>query len=414
MIPRKRLDITWADMVSGIGYCLRSPNREMVEQRIERLWSEKGSILPCLSVRSGFDALLQALNFEPGTEILVSAITIRGMTRIIEAHGLVAVPIDIDCKHLIVRPESMAKAVTPRTKAILVAHLFGSYMPMEPILQFAQAHNLLVIEDCAQAYVGNEYRGHPQSDVSLFSFGPIKTATALAGGILQFRDASLCHATRLYQEQWPVQSRWRFLTRILKYSILIFLSYRLTYSIFLASCSLFKLNHDRLISQSVRGFSGDNFLRQIRQRPSSALLSLMERRIRKFDPDKIVERAKLAEYLIKLTPSLQRPGSQAIKHTHWVFPILCDSPEKLMHYLWSQGFDATQGGSSLSVVEPPAHRPEMNPVAAQQFFEQLLYLPVYVGMSSQDIERLACVLNECDILNHDVNATFVDDSAIAK
>lgn len=398
MIPRKRLDITWADMLSGMGYCLRSHDRRTVEQRLERLWSENGFILPCLSVRSGFDALLQALKFEPGTEILVSAITIRGMTRIIEAHNLVPVPVDIDCTQLAVRPESMAKAVTSRTKAILVAHLFGSHMPMEAIVHFAQAHNLLVIEDCAQAYAGHEYRGHPQSDVVLFSFGPIKTATALAGGILQFREASLCTATRLCQEQWPVQSRLYFLARILKYSLLIMLSYRTTYSIFIGVCSALKLNHDRIISQSVRGFSGDNFLKQIRQRPSSALLSLVERRIRRFNPDRIVERVKLAEQLIKLTPSLKRPGIQASHHTHWVFPILCDCPEQLMQYLWTQGFDATQGGSSLSVIEPPAHRPEMNPVEAKQFFEQLLYLPIYIGISSQDIERLACVLNECDLV----------------
>ena len=396
MIPRKRLDITWKDLLFGMGCCLKLENRQSIELKLQQVCPEGAASLVCLSVRSGFDALLQTLNFEPGTEILVSAITIRGMTRIIEAHGLIPVPVDLDFEKLVIRSESMAKAVTARTKAILVAHLFGSRMPMEPILHFAQAHNLLVIEDCAQAYADKAYWGHPQSDVSLFSFGPIKTATALAGGILRFRDPALCHSVRLCQDRWPIQSRLRFLARMGKYSLLMVLSYRATYSIFVGLCSVFKQNHDRLISNSVRGFPGEDFLARIRQRPSSPLLALLERRLRRFDPDRIAQRVRLAEQLIKLTPSLRRAGSQAFEHTHWVFPVLCDCPEQLMHYLWSKDFDATQGGSSLSVVEPPANRPELNPVAAQQAFRQLLYLPVYVGISSQDVEQLARVLNEYD------------------
>ncbi len=71
-----------------------------------------------------------------------------------------------------------------------------------------------------------------------------------------------------------------------------------------------------------------------------------------------------------------------------------------MRYLWGKGFDATQGGSSLYVVAPPVDRPELAPVEAQQVFQQLLYLPVYVGLSSQHIERLAAALNESDRSHH--------------
>lgn len=401
MIPRKRLDLGWSDLLAGLSYCLQLSNCRTIELRLEQAWASGKDSLICLSVRSGFDALLKALDFEPGDEILVSAVTIRGMTHIIEAHGLVPVPIDLDFTQLAVQPESMAQAVTMRTRAILVAHLFGSRMPMDPIVSFAQSHNLLVIEDCAQAYVGEPYRGHPESDVSLFSFGPIKTATALAGGILQFRETSLCDAVRECQARWPIQSRLRFLSRILKYSLLMVLSYRATYSFFIGLCSVFKLNHDHIISKSVRGFAGKDFFVRIRQRPSAVLLALLERRLKRFEPDRIAERVRLAEQLIQLTPDLKRPGSKASEHTHWVFPILCDCPEGLMHYLWHKGFDATQGGSSLYVVEPPANRLELDPIEAKQAFSQLLYLPLYPGMSSKDIKRLACALHEygqdCDM-----------------
>jgi len=72
----------------------------------------------CLSVRSGFDALLAALALPAGAEVLTSALTIRDMTRIIEAHGLVPVPVDLDMRRLAVRPEDLARAATPRTRAV--------------------------------------------------------------------------------------------------------------------------------------------------------------------------------------------------------------------------------------------------------------------------------------------------------
>ncbi|MEO1127022.1 MAG: cell wall biogenesis protein, partial [Cyanobacteria bacterium J06639_16] len=74
MIPRKRLDIGWTDLLYGIKHCLWPQSRKAIETRLEQLWSEKDASLVCLSVRSGFDALLHTLNFPAGTEILVSAV----------------------------------------------------------------------------------------------------------------------------------------------------------------------------------------------------------------------------------------------------------------------------------------------------------------------------------------------------
>lgn len=265
---------------------------------------------------------------------------------------------------------------------------------MKPILQFAKTYNLLVIEDCAQAYTGNEYCGHPQSDVSLFSFGPIKTNTALAGGILHFRERSLCHAVRLHQARWPRQSQWQFCERICKYALLKMLTYQATYTLFVSMCSRLKVSHDEIISNSVRGFPNDIFFDRIRQQPSIALLAVLTRRLEQFSHKRIAERINLAKTLLSLTPMLEAPGSLAANHTYWVFPILCEHPEKLMYYLWRRGFDATKGGSSLYVVDAPADRPEMAPTQAKQMFEQLLYLPFYAGLSLQEIEQLAIALKE--------------------
>jgi dTDP-4-amino-4,6-dideoxygalactose transaminase len=397
MIPRKRLDIGWTDLLFGIAACLWPGHRDSMRHRLERLWSPQGHGLAFLSVRSGFDALLSVLDLPRGSEVLVSAITIRDMTRILEEHGLVPVPVDLDMRTLAVDPESLARAVTPRSRAILVAHLFGSRMPLEPVLSAAREHGLFVIEDCAQAYCADPYRGHPECDVSLFSFGPIKTATALAGGLITFRDRSLRGRVAERQAGWPVQGRGRFLTRICKYSFLKLLSYRPVFSLFYQGCRIVGASHDEIISASVRGFSGTGagpgFFERIRQQPSFPLLALLARRL-KSDGTGIEERASLARRAIGLMPDVERPGDQAPWHTHWVFPIQEDEPEMLIPSLWARGFDATRGASSLCVVDPPADRPEMEPARARRAFSRLLYLPVHPGLRRRDVERLAQAVQE--------------------
>jgi perosamine synthetase len=393
MIPRKRLDLTWSDILFGITQCFWPKPLELIQPRLENLWSSQETCLACLSVRSGFDAMLSVLNFPTGSEILVSAITIRDMTRILEKHGLVPIPVDLDMEKLTVRLDLLKQAVTPQTRAILIAHLFGSRMPMTPIVRLAQEHHLFLIEDCAQAFTGGDYRGHPDSDVSMFSFGPIKTATALGGGLLRFKHANLCHQVRQLQSQWPLQTRRQLLVRLGKFAVLHGLSYRPMFSLFTIACRCLRINHDTVISDKVRGFTGDNWLAKIRHQPSSPLLTLLEHRIKNLGKEDITKRIAVAQQAIHLLPTVERPGSQADFHTHWVFPIQHEAPEPLMQHLWTKGFDATRGASSLSVVEPPAQRPETTPTEVRKVFEEILYLPVYVGVSIQELEKLARIVN---------------------
>ena len=107
MWVRKRLDIRWSDLGSALRDCLTRWNRGALADDLEDLWSPAGDALPCLSVRSGFDLWLQSLALPPGSEVLVSAITIRDMVRIIEAHGLVPVPVDVNPEDLSVNVESL-------------------------------------------------------------------------------------------------------------------------------------------------------------------------------------------------------------------------------------------------------------------------------------------------------------------
>jgi perosamine synthetase len=91
--------------------------------------------------------------------------------------------------NLQIRLDQLDKLVTPLTKVLVVAHLFGSIAPLDDVLSWAKQRGIFVIEDAAEAYIGKDYKGHPASDAVLFSFGTIKTSTAFGGAIMTVR----CH-----------------------------------------------------------------------------------------------------------------------------------------------------------------------------------------------------------------------------
>lgn len=389
MYARKRLDIGWLDLVAGILACGTARDRIALAARIESRWSA----LPCLSVRSGFDLYLRAVGLPPGSEVLTSAMTIADMPRILQHHGLVPVPVDLDMNTLAPRPELLARALTPATRAILVAHLFGSRVPLEPIVALAARHRLLLIEDCAQAFTGDDCVGNRGSDVAMFSFGSIKTATALGGALLCVRDPDVMARMKRLQAALPVQKRTALLRRLVKYTILKALSTRAAYASFTRICRGAGLDHDALIHGATRGFAADRLFTEIRRAPAAPLLALLERRLSRYPAARVTRRAAIGESLTRRLPrGVERPGRRAAAHTHWVFPIVGDDPTAMIDALAREGFDATRR-SSLIAVEPPPGREELDPVEVRRALARMVFLPVYPELPAHALARLARVLS---------------------
>lgn len=398
MIPRKKLDIGWGDLAWGLARAASSvvtaatlPHRaerlrRTGQARLEARWDAEGSAVATLSVRSGFDLLLTTLRLPRGSEILCSAVTIADMATIARAHGLVVVPVDMDMTTLSVTSDALERAWSPRSRLLLVAHLFGSRMPLDNISRWARTRDLLVIEDAAQAFTGDAYRGHPGSDVSLFSFGPIKTGTCLGGGLLRFRDPGLAARVREAQERHPVQTESRFLRRAFKYAFIALLLTSPAYSTFVALCRARGVSHDALINGAVRGFAGEALLSGIRHQPSGALLSLMERRLaphRQAATLRGVEtRIAHARDLLASLPHLPRPGTEAGFHSHWVVPFQVLDPDLTGEILRRAGIDATRGASSLAALPPPWDRSGAAPEQAHRVMEQVLYLPCHPRLAA--------------------------------
>ena len=392
MWSRKRLDIGWFDLLAGIGACFSLRNRNQLQNEVEQFWSAAEDSLACLSVRSGFDLLLKTMNYPAGSEVLISALTVPDMVRILEEHQLVPVPLDLDKEHLAPTPEMIRRAVTPKTKSVVIAHLFGIRIPLDSLIEESHRHELLFIEDCAQAFAGLSFSGHPQADVSMFSFGTIKTSTALGGALFRVADQNRLQMMQQEQNAYPVQNRLSHLRRWVTAAVLKALSWYFLFGLIVRICRLFRIDYDRLFNTMVRGFPGPELIPRLRRQPCSALLLLLKRRLKRFDHTRLAERTRKGNLLAEVLRNRVRcPTGNCAPNSHWVFPVLSEDPRQTVRLLAQSGFDATQG-QSMCVVDPPQQRPEGEPKLACELLKQVVFLPLYPEQPDDEVERLADVI----------------------
>jgi len=134
-----------------------------------------------------------ALGLGPGDEVIVPAFTWITSANSAEYVGAKAVFVDVELDTFNIDPRAFEAAITSRTKAVVVVHLFGLSAKMDEILAVANKHGIHVIEDAACA-VGTTYKGQPVGaigDIGCFSFHPRKVVTTGEGGMVTMRDETL-------------------------------------------------------------------------------------------------------------------------------------------------------------------------------------------------------------------------------
>jgi len=151
------------------------------------------------SATSGLYAAVGAAGVGPGDEVIVSPYTmIASATAALIFNG-VPVFADIDPETFTLDPASVEKCITERTKAIVVVHIFGQAADMDPIMELARRHNLIVIEDCAQIPFGT-YKGRPVGTVGhmgVFSLNYHKHIHCGEGGVVVTNDDDLAESLQL-------------------------------------------------------------------------------------------------------------------------------------------------------------------------------------------------------------------------
>lgn len=392
MIPRKRLDFS---LYCALRFCLNlfTKTDTKARKKLQFLFSEDSRIsLPFLSVRSALDATLTALALPPDTEVLVSAVTIPSMIHVIEEHGLIPVAVDIDKDTLAPLIDDAKKKITTNTKIFIFAHLFGSVSDLTPLAQFCQTNNIFLIEDCAQAFIGPEYVGHPASDAVLWSFGPLKTATALLGAMATFsgRHAALAEKINTVCAAWPVYSRYDYGIRIFKYSVLHIFSQPIVYSIFVNIFKLLNKDIDTFISKTTRSFPKDKLFSFIRTQPNTALIRSMAWRLSGYPLWQIESREKNGEERVaQLGLSTQVPGEKTIRRTFWLFPWCAPEAASSIVNFRANNIDASAASSSIVCI---SSNPAIETPQAHKLMQSIVYLPLDIAPHKNLEKNIAKIL----------------------
>lgn len=174
--------------------------------RFEAEFAEMTGAKTALTVVNGTAALhlaLAALEIAPGDEVIVPSLTFIATANAVRYCGATPVFVDIDPKTWCLDPQKVATAVTARTKAIIVVHLYGHPADMDAINEIAKAKRLRVIEDAAEAILAR-YKGKPTgglADVATYSFYGNKVFTCGEGGALTTNFPELAARARLLRGQ---------------------------------------------------------------------------------------------------------------------------------------------------------------------------------------------------------------------
>ena len=182
---------------------VNGPDVHALQGELEQYLGVK-HVIPCANGTDALQISLMAMGLERGDEVITSDFTFAATVEVIALLGLKQVLVDVDPDTMVMNPEALRCAITPRTRAIIPVHLFGQCAPMEEIMKIAKEHNLLVLEDTAQA-IGAEYtftdgtvkKAGTIGNMGATSFFPSKNLGCYGdGGAIFTNDDALAHRAR--------------------------------------------------------------------------------------------------------------------------------------------------------------------------------------------------------------------------
>jgi len=339
----------------NVGYCILG---EKVAQ-FERDFAGYCGTNHCVGVGSGLDAItllckgyIQLGKLKLGDEVIVPANTyIASILGIINA-GLIPVLVEPDHENFNISSENIEKKITTKTKMILAVHLYGELVDMEAISMLSKKHDLLVIEDAAQAHGAedvNNLKSGNLSNAGAFSFYPSKNLGALGdGGAITTNDSEL----------------YEVITKLRNYGT----------------------------SEKYR-----NDIKGVNSRLDELQAAFLSIKLKQLDEDNNNRRA-IAKYYIEhinnnkiCLPKYN--GSN--NHVFHVFVIRCKKRNELLEYLLKSGIQTV-----IHYPIPPHKQKALQEYAhlklpiTEQIHDEVLSLPISPIQTSVDTQKIVAILNQ--------------------
>jgi dTDP-4-amino-4,6-dideoxygalactose transaminase len=366
--------------------------------------------------------ILRSLELPEGSEIIFPALTFWVVPEIARRAGLRPVFVDVDPTTFNLDSSKIESAITNRTRVIVPTHLYGQPCDMNEIMRIAEKHDLMVVEDCAQA-VGARYRGRlvgTFGNASFFSFQLLKGINTYGGGMAVTNDLSLAERIRelalLEDPQSTTDVARRFILGLAVRSLIsprgfTFWGYPLQ-----AAASLLRDNDlSRFVWEKIRPL--DPFPRSYRQRYSNAQAVIGLRALDQLDRFNAQSREHAFRYTSGLADcrNIQTPRLQPeTEHVFYQYCVYTSNPNRVARMAARRGVDV-----ETMHVDVCCNLPLFKEFAAHcpgaEATERALQLPVYSRLRPSDVDRVLSVvrrsMNELQLL--DMQATAAQSGTVA-
>jgi dTDP-4-amino-4,6-dideoxygalactose transaminase len=349
--------------------------------------------------RMAFYYILRALDLPSGSEIIFPALTFWVVPEIARRAGLTPVFVDVDPLTFNLDPNRFEKAINERTRAVVPTHLYGRPCEMKEILSIAERHNLIVIEDCAQA-VGARYRGRLVGTfgaASFFSFQMLKGINTYGGGMAMSSDRELTTKVRAQSQSEPPQTAVelarRFIAGLGSRSLISPKGFTFWgFPLQVAGSVAGDYDLSEYVWEKIRPL--EPFPRAYRRRYSNAQAILGIRALAKLDEFNARSRDHASHYTHGLSdcPAILTPQeTQDIEHVYYQYCVYISDSSRASRGAIRRGVDC-----ETTHVDVCSSLPLFKEFAADcpgaELTKKALQLPVYSRLRKSDVERVLQVV----------------------
>ena len=356
----------------------------------------------CLAFPYARVAIYYALKFKgfpKGTEIIMPPITIKPIYDVILSLGLKPVFVDIDLDTLCFDPEKLSKAITPKTKAILITYLYGVLPNLNKMMRLCKERDLFVIEDFSQCLNGKigEKKTGSFGDVGVYSSSSTKTLDTYGGGLIVCDDDQIYDALKVNQTSLKAPSRLDLIKKIITNFIRNFATQRGVFHFIVFP--LIKFLEKRKPNSTVKhlGERNHNMISHLPKEWFCSYTSLQAKmgikmlsKVKQQDKTRLNNVASIKSKI----PNLRTPiGCSGAQNVYWQLKGYFVDPSKVRLQLQKKGVDVST--TSLVKISTLTSYPYQGKTPnADYLYSNALFIPAYPSLKENDIEHMSTQLNE--------------------